>query len=256
MSETNATQSHLPGSSGHGHAYSSPLGSLKGVERFREETYLRRLLGALPLPSDHSFLDIGCGYGQKLKWLRELGINATGVDINYAHVQAVRSEGMKAVSVKEFESSNDVFDGMLMSHIIEHFQPPELLSFMDRHLDRLKVGGYLVIATPMSWVHFFENFDHVRPYPASSILQVFRNDSTQVQFHGRNKIQIVDLAIRRSPYAISTTDLTYAKMHPPGSMWAMRYRLVPAIAKRIYRLSGGVWGGMTTGWAGVFQKRG
>lgn len=255
MSETTANEKGAARPVGGEQSYTSPLSLLKGLARFREETYLKLLLDALPLSPGHSFLDVGCGYGQKLKWLRELGINAAGVDINPAHVQAVRGIGIDAMSVEDFDSRDDVYDGMLMSHIIEHFQPHDLIKFMDHYLDRLKIGGYLVIATPMSWVHFMENFDHVRPYPASSILQVFRTDSTQVQFHSRNRLQMLDLAIRRSPYAITTTDSTFAKLHRPGVVWATKYRVLPAVAKRIFRLSGGVWGGVTTGWAGVFQKR-
>lgn len=234
--------------------YRSPIDSLKGVARFHEETVLKRFLGALPLPREHSFLDVGCGYGRKMEWLRELGIKATGVDINPVHVQAVRETGMHAVSIDEFDASDTLYDGMLMSHIIEHFTPDSLLDFLNHYLARLKIGGYLVITTPLPWVWFLEDFDHVRAYPPAAIAQVFGSDSTQIQYHGRSRLQLVDLAVRRVPHYTSRTHSAYSKMHPPGSIWALRYRVGSAIAKRLFRCTGGVFGGDTNGWIGVYEK--
>lgn len=234
--------------------YTSPIESLKGTARFHEETILKRFLGALPLPENHSFLDVGCGYGRKMEWLKELGINATGVDINPTHVQAVRDAGMQAMSIEEFDSIDTLFDGILMSHIIEHFTPENLLVFMDHYLSRLKTGGHLIISTPMPWVGFLEDFDHVKPYPPRSITQVFSNPETQIQYHGRSNLKLVDLALRRIPFAPQHTDLMYSNMHQGGFLWKLRFYRLPRFCHRIFRLSGGAFGGSTTGWIGVFQK--
>ena len=43
------------------------------------------------------------------------------------------------------------------------FPPGELLEFLDRWLDQLEDGGELVVATPLMSVHFYDDFDHVKP---------------------------------------------------------------------------------------------
>lgn len=254
MHEITETTSQSVAASDTSRHYTSPIESLRGVARFHEETVLKRFIEALPLPEEHSFLDVGCGYGRKMEWLRERGINATGVDINPTHVQAVRDMGMNAISIEEFDSSSHCYDGMLMSHIIEHFTPDRLLEFMDRYLARLKIGGYLVISTPMPWVAFLEDFDHVRPYPPAAIQQVFGSNTTQIQYHAKSRLELLDLAVRRVPYSISPTDLAYSRMHTPGLMWWLRYRIGPAACRRVFRYTGGVLGGGTNGWMGVFKR--
>ena len=255
MHESTATDSPTVSSATDGRSYTSPIESLRGVARFHEETALKHFFAALPLPDDHAFLDVGCGYGRKMQWMRDLGINPTGVDINPAHIQAVRDAGMEALSIDEFDSSDKLYDGMLMSHIIEHSRPEDLMGFIDKYLDRLKDDGYLVIATPMPWVGFLEDFDHVRPYPPRSITQVFATSTTQVQYHGRSRLKLIDLALRRVPYSPQYTDLMYSKMHQGGLLWKLRYYRLPRIYRKVFKISGGSLGGCTTGWIGVSQKK-
>ena len=56
---------------------------------------------------------------------------------------------------------------------------------MDGYLDRLKVGGHLVIATPLMSNNFYDDFDHVRPYQSLGILMVFGGGAAQVQYYAR-----------------------------------------------------------------------
>jgi predicted SAM-dependent methyltransferase len=63
-----------------------------------------------------------------------------------------------------------------MSHVIEHFSPKDLIPFLDDYLDRLKVGGRLVIAIPLLTPYFYDDFDHVKPYHPMGILMVFCAD--------------------------------------------------------------------------------
>ena len=193
------------------------------------------------------------GYGRKMQWLVDAGFNVTGVDINPQLVQAARRAGLDCMPVEELEARQDRFDVLLMSHIIEHFAPHALLHFLDANLDRLKVGGHLIIATPLMGTRFFNDFDHVRPYHPRSILSVFGSDATQVQFHARNRLELVDLGLRRIPWGQESIFEEYA---------AFRRTIVGrwiTVATRkgfrvIYRLSGGRLCGRTNGWIGLFRK--
>ena len=43
----------------------------------------------------------------------------------------------------------------------------------------LEIGGQLIVATPLMSDSFYEDFDHIKPYSASSILSVFGGSNTQ-----------------------------------------------------------------------------
>src|SRR5690606_1620293 len=56
------------------------------------------------------------------------------------------------------------FDLIHCSHVIEHLQPHELYDTLIQ-MDRvLKVGGQLVISTPLLWEGFYNDLSHVKPY--------------------------------------------------------------------------------------------
>jgi len=221
--------------------------------RFNERDNLLRFVRSLDLSDEQSILDVGCGYGQKMQWLTEAGFNVTGVDINLHLVEAVQRTGLECMTVAELKTRRDRFDVLLMSHIIEHFAPHDLLHFLDEHLDRLKIGGHLIIATPMMWPRFFNDFDHVRPYHPGSILSVFGSDATQVQFHARNRLELVDLGLRRIPWCQGSIFEEYAACRRTivGKWMTTAARKACRV---IYRLSGGRIFGRTNGWIGLFRK--
>jgi len=180
-------------------------------------------------------LDVGCGYGSKLKQLNDLGYtNVSGVEISQTIVDAVRKEGLNVVSVDEFEidEHKETYDLLLMSHIIEHFQYQDLIEFMEYYLDYLKPGGLLMIATPIMNPFFYDDFDHVKPYTHISIISVFGGKKSQVQFHSRIKLELMDLAYIRLAYQL--------KHFRALSMRTSLYR-IPRTENRllhlIYRLS-------------------
>ena len=122
---------------------------------------------------DAAILDVGCGYGRNLALLVNAGYSdVTGIEKNSHIAEAVRQQGYDCMRPEEFDSSTRHYDLILMSHLIEHFEPHALLEFVDAYLDRLRPGGYLVIATPLLGDCFYEDFDHVRPYLPTGILNV------------------------------------------------------------------------------------
>ncbi len=193
-------------------------------------------------------LDVGCGYGRYLRLFGERGLHALGVDLNPEIVRANREGGLRCVTPGEFAGNDQRFDVIVMSHVIEHFRPEDLVPFMDGYLDRLEVGGSLVIATPLMSRNFFDDFDHVRPYQPMGLRMVFGGEREQVQYYARNRLALRDLWFRRSPWR---TSFWRAKYLPCLATRALQ--TVDFIAALGFRASVGLLG-RTDGWVGRFEK--
>lgn len=195
-------------------------------------------------------LDVGCGYGRNLRLLQGAGYQAVGVEINPVIVEKNRAEGLACQTLEEFQADDRRYDAILMSHIIEHFPPEQLLTVLDGYLDRLAPGGHLVVATPLLSPYFYDDFDHVKPYMPMGLLMVFGGGEGQVQYYARNRLALRDIWFRRSPYRPRFFRGLYFK--GKTSMGLSALVLAGAIA---FRLSGGLIG-RKDGWVGVFQKVG
>jgi SAM-dependent methyltransferase len=215
-----------------------------------EEKTLNEFVSSLGLKSDSKILDIGCGYGNKSELLRSHGFKVIGVEINEDIVKANLRAGLECMTVSEFEQSKELYDVMLMSHIIEHFQPNDLLKFMDNYLDRLKSGGYLIIATPLNSPHFYLDFDHIKPYHPIGLDMVFGNSNAQVQYYSNNRIKLEDIWFRRGPLKMLYFRGLYVRKYSRYNKFPIIINLALAI---LFRLSLGLIG-RTTGWMGLYKN--
>jgi SAM-dependent methyltransferase len=193
-------------------------------------------------------LDVGCGYGRNLRPLQAAGFKVMGVDANAEVVKANMAAGLPCLTSEQFDASRDVYDVILMSHVIEHFAPLDLVPFMDSYLDRLRPGGRLIIATPLFTHYFYDDFDHIKPYYPIGIMMVFGGDRAQIRYYARNQLALDDVWIRRSPLVVAHTRGRYM------TGWPARPRQVVEFASAFaFRLSfGGI--GQATGWVGLFRK--
>jgi SAM-dependent methyltransferase len=219
------------------------------VDAFDEHGSFARLLQSLQPTSEHRALEVGCGYGEKMRVLQSLGIDVTGVDINPWIVQTNRANGLKCMTPEEFDKVEDTYDILIMSHVIEHFVPSALLEFMEHYLARLKNGGHLLIISPLAWPAFFHDFHHIRPYPPFAIQHMFgRPDCPQAALRSRFVLKRLALRLRRSPILLSQSLGLYLwECRPTLARWT------EGILRRLYKWSGGFIG-QTTGWMGLYRK--
>ena len=218
------------------------------TRRHEQNAHLLRFLRQLDLGPDHAILAVGCGFGDRLKIMRSEGFNAAGVDINRRAVQANRDNGFSCFLPDEFDRTEGLYDVVLMSHIIEHFAPDELLEFMDHYFDRLKGGGHLIVMTPLLWSRFYDDFDHVRPYPPKALAKVFCHENPQAQHQSRNRLELLAVGIRRREFALSRTTTW------PANALARCARAVgDSVLRHLYHLSFGLIG-HANGWVGLFRK--
>lgn len=218
------------------------------LKRFDEDAHLVAFLGDLKLQQGHAILDVGCGFGAKLRLLGSRGFNVVGVDLNEEAIGANRAAGFECVLPKEFDETDKTYDIVLMSHIIEHFAPAELLEFMDHYLDRLKCGGHLIVITPLMWPCFYDDFDHVKPYHPEGMSSVFCADRAQVQFKARNRLKLQRLAFRRTAFRVSRTSWLQS-----GRGGRALCRIMDWMLGCLYLVSGGFIS-RANGWVGLFQK--
>jgi SAM-dependent methyltransferase len=109
-------------------------------------------------------LDLGCGRGEFLALLAERGISAHGLDINHEMVEACRARGLDARegdAMAYIESIPDrSLGGLIAVQVVEHFQPPYLVRFLDTAYHKLRPGSKIVLETlnPSCWFAFFEAY--------------------------------------------------------------------------------------------------
>lgn len=108
-------------------------------------------LPAIPIYKSHSnILDIGCGGGQTLKVLDDLGWDTYGIDIDPHAVRMARSKGLHHILHGSYTKLNmypdNFFDTIRLYHVIEHLDRPDICVRLA--YAKLKKGGELLIGTP------------------------------------------------------------------------------------------------------------
>ena len=109
----------------------------------------------LPAKDSGRLLDVGCGSGQRLKLMHDMGWCVEGVDFDPAAVNNAKSKGLQ-VRLGKLETQkypDNHFDAITMNHLIEHVHHP--LGLLHECYRILKPGGWLVVVAPNceSWGH-------------------------------------------------------------------------------------------------------
>jgi len=217
----------------------------------RETNKIGELLLGL-VDKDARILDVGSGFGDKIEILKNLGFtNITGVEKNLALVDIARDKKMNVISSDEFnfESANEAYDVVIMSHIIEHFQYQDLIVFLENYLMCLKQGGVFLAASPVMNDSFYDDFDHVKPYSHVALLSMFGGSVTQVQYHSKINIELVDLSYFRVAYKL--------KNYKAVAMRTRLYRfpgIINQLLHLVHRISFRLIG-EPKAWIGVFRKK-
>lgn len=138
----------------------------------------------LPADRDAAILDVGCGAGSFLNFLRAEGYTQiTGIDISEEQVQAARALGIREIEVAEAEryllAHPQTFDCVVALDVLEHLKKGEVLSVLDATYQALRPGGRVLLRVPngdsinASWVRYGD-FTHELMFTPLSIGQVLR----------------------------------------------------------------------------------
>jgi O-antigen chain-terminating methyltransferase len=148
------------------------------AERFRgDENYVRRGVAFYKpfFEGRENVLDIGCGRGEFLELMRELGVPARGIDMSEESVAQCAHKGLGAEVADLFlylaSTPEQEFDGIISSQVVEHLDPKALPEMIRLCASRLRRGGVLAIETPnpeclaIFATHFYLDPTHTRPVP-------------------------------------------------------------------------------------------
>lgn len=113
--------------------------------------YARRLRKFLPVELRAACVDLPCGYGNFLFFLRSLGYeNITGYDADKEQVRLARLLDLPAHEGNAFEvmdGKKNEFDVISSLDFLEHIEKDEAIRFVESCLQALKPGGLLLIRT-------------------------------------------------------------------------------------------------------------
>lgn len=120
-------------------------------------------------------LDIGCGRGEFLEMMRDIGVQARGIDMGEEAVAQCCHKGLNAEVADLFEyldaQPDGEFDGIMSSQVVEHLAPERLPEMVRLCAAKLRKGGVLTIETPnpeclaIFATHFYLDPTHTRPVP-------------------------------------------------------------------------------------------
>jgi SAM-dependent methyltransferase len=131
-----------------------------------------------PLKSLHgtpSAMDVGCGRGEWLELLGELGFAASGVDLDDGMLEACRERGLKAVRADAIDTLRAMPANSLSVvsafHVVEHIPFNAVRTLAEEALRVLKPGGLLILETPnpenlmVGASSFYQDPSHEKPLP-------------------------------------------------------------------------------------------
>jgi 2-polyprenyl-3-methyl-5-hydroxy-6-metoxy-1,4-benzoquinol methylase len=157
---------------------SSTLDYSRFAERFRgtDEEIRRSMEFYRPFfVGRHNVLDIGCGRGEFLEVMREVGVPARGIDLSGESVAQCLDKGLDAEVADLFPylaaQPDGEFDGILSSQVVEHLPPDKLPEMIRLCGAKLRRGGVLAIETPnpeclaIFATYFYLDPTHTRPMP-------------------------------------------------------------------------------------------
>ena len=133
------------------HGYTSAeVAKAKHESRLKYYDWYTR--GWLPTDRKAAILDIGCGSGQFLYYLRSRGYeNARGIDLDRDQVEVAKSLGLNAsreMAIEYLNAHPGSIDLIAMLDILEHFTREELFALLNAASAKLAPGGRLIASVP------------------------------------------------------------------------------------------------------------
>jgi 2-polyprenyl-3-methyl-5-hydroxy-6-metoxy-1,4-benzoquinol methylase len=117
------------------------------------KAYRWYLRGWLPESKDAEIVDLGCGQGKFLYFLKKQGYkNIRGIDLSPDQVNCARkvTDNVERANILDCltKQKNNNFDLITAFDVIEHFTKDEALKFLNLSFSLLKPNGRIILQTP------------------------------------------------------------------------------------------------------------
>ncbi len=151
-------------------------------------------------------LDIGCGRGMMLSYMRELGYEAHGLELSEASAHHARHVLKLEVSTGDFLTSpheKNRYNAVIFCHTLEHFANP--VASIARAYELLKPGGVLWLAVPNygSWqARLFGRYWFHVDAPRHYFHFTVKSLDAILQRHHLRVVQLDHFSFEQNPYGL------------------------------------------------------
>lgn len=175
--------------------------------RDNEDIPVINYLDSLDKNTEFTMLEVGSGECRFVKKIinKYPNIKITCIEINPQLANIGASLGLTVINENILNlTASSQYDIVHCSHVIEHFSYPDITKVLEFLVSSVSKQGRLIIRSPLMWEHFYDDLDHVRPYPPESIYAYFH--ATQQQKRGDAKISIDNVWYRTQARHLSSID--------------------------------------------------
>ena len=121
--------------------------SIYGLVRTYQLNKKKKFIGKYFNKSNGKILDIGCGAGDFLQYMKENHWNINGVDTsNKARKIANKKLNIKVMDPKDWINNKEKYDVITCWHSLEHVHEPWV--YLDKIKKSLTLDGFLIVALP------------------------------------------------------------------------------------------------------------
>ncbi|OGU30458.1 MAG: hypothetical protein A2057_06580 [Ignavibacteria bacterium GWA2_35_9] len=155
----------------------------KSIAAERKRYKFRYLPLLKDYPRNASILEIGCGRGFFLEFLRNQGYeNLQGIDISEEQIKIASSKKLNvdvADALQYLQMNKSSFDIILALDFVEHFNKEEITSIVRGVFEHLNKGGIFIIHTPngqaiSSGKMIYGDLTHLTIFTPNSAQQILR----------------------------------------------------------------------------------
>jgi SAM-dependent methyltransferase len=149
--------------------------------RGRSRFFHHRTHAFLPRDPGAAILDLACGAGEFLYYLRSRGFTAArGIDLSEEQLTLARAMGLQNVArgdaFDHLRAHPAAYDFILASHIVEHLPKDRVVECLGLMGKALRAGGQLVVllpnaGSPLGLPYAFGDFTHEVYFTAMSLAQ-------------------------------------------------------------------------------------
>ena len=142
----------------------------------RLQVYLPFVIPVAQANPSAECLDLGCGRGEWLELMAEYGINAMGIDIDEAMLNAAKSQGLKVILKDALDALKTQADNSITFvtafHLVEHLLFSQVQELIQQAHRVLVPGGVLILETPnpdnlvVASCNFYLDPSHIKPIPS------------------------------------------------------------------------------------------